>query len=138
MTTNPGQPLQPLAKVASGGELSRISLAIQVITAQRVATPTLIFDEVDVGISGPTAAVVGELLRELGKSTQVLVVTHLPQVAGQGHQHLFVSKLSDGKSTETSMQPLDRDGRLDELARLLGGNQITANTLANARELLIE
>ncbi len=138
VTTNPGQPLQPLAKVASGGELSRISLAIQVITAQRVATPTLIFDEVDVGISGPTAAVVGELLRELGKSTQVLVVTHLPQVAGQGHQHLFVSKLSDGKSTETSMQPLDRDGRLDELARLLGGNQITANTLANARELLIE
>ena len=138
VTTNPGQPLQPLTKVASGGELSRISLAIQVITAQRVATPTLIFDEVDVGISGPTAAVVGELLRELGKSTQVLVVTHLPQVAGQGHQHLFVSKLSDGKSTETSMQPLDRDGRLDELARLLGGNQITANTLANARELLIE
>ena len=138
VTTNPGQPLQPLAKVASGGELSRISLAIQVITAQRVATPTLIFDEVDVGISGPTAAIVGELLRELGRSTQVLVVTHLPQVAGQGHQHLFVSKLSDGKSTETSMQPLDRDGRLDELARLLGGNQITANTLANARELLME
>lgn len=138
VTTNPGQPLQPLAKVASGGELSRISLAIQVITAQRVATPTLIFDEVDVGISGPTAAVVGELLRELGKSTQVLVVTHLPQVAGQGHQHLFVSKQSDGQSTETRMLPLDRKGRLDELARLLGGNQITANTLANARELLME
>lgn len=138
VTTNPGQPLQPLVKVASGGELSRISLAIQVITAQRVATPTLIFDEVDVGISGPTAAVVGELLRELGKSTQVLVVTHLPQVAGQGHQHLFVSKQSDGHSTETRMLPLDREGRLDELARLLGGNQITANTLANARELLME
>lgn len=138
VTTNPGQPLQPLAKVASGGELSRISLAIQVITAQRVATPTLIFDEVDVGISGPTAAIVGELLRELGHSTQVLVVTHLPQVAGQGHQHLFVSKQSDGKSTETLMQSLDTQGRLDELARLLGGNQITANTRANARELLME
>ena len=138
VTTNPGQPLQPLAKVASGGELSRISLAIQVITAQRVATPTLIFDEVDVGISGPTAAIVGELLRELGRSTQVLVVTHLPQVAGQGHQHLFVSKQSDGKSTETLMQSLDTQGRLDELARLLGGNQITANTRANARELLME
>ena len=124
--------------MASGGELSRISLAIQVITAQRVATPTLIFDEVDVGISGPTAAIVGELLRELGRSTQVLVVTHLPQVAGQGHQHLFVSKQSDGKSTETLMQSLDTQGRLDELARLLGGNQITANTRANARELLME
>lgn len=137
VTTNPGQPLQPLAKVASGGELSRISLAIQVITAERIATPTLIFDEVDVGISGPTAAVVGKLLRELGKATQVMVVTHLPQVAGHGHQHLFVSKQSDGKSTETCMVPLTPQGRLDELARLLGGDHITSNTLANARELLI-
>ena len=137
VTTNPGQPLQPLAKVASGGELSRISLAIQVITAERIATPTLIFDEVDVGISGPTAAVVGKLLRELGKATQVMVVTHLPQVAGHGHQHLFVSKQSDGKSTETCMVPLSPQGRLDELARLLGGDHITSNTLANARELLI-
>ncbi|MGL4899282.1 MAG: DNA repair protein RecN, partial [Shewanella sp.] len=88
VTTNPGQPLQPLAKVASGGELSRIGLGIQVITAKKVATPTLIFDEVDVGISGPTAAVVGRMLRSLGESTQVLCVTHLPQVAGNGHQHL--------------------------------------------------
>ena len=95
VSTNPGQPLMPLGKVASGGELSRISLAIQVITAQRIATPTLIFDEVDVGISGPTAAVVGKLLRQLGTSTQVLVVTHLPQVAGQGHQHYHVSKQTD-------------------------------------------
>ena len=137
VTTNPGQPLQPLAKVASGGELSRISLAIQVITAERIATPTLIFDEVDVGISGPTAAVVGKLLRELGRATQVMVVTHLPQVAGHGHQHLFVSKQSDGKSTETCMVPLTTEGRLDELARLLGGDHITNNTRANARELLI-
>ena len=137
VSTNPGQPLQPLAKVASGGELSRISLAIQVITAERVATPSLIFDEVDVGISGPTAAIVGKLLRELGASTQVLVVTHLPQVAGHGHQHLFVSKQSDGASTETRMHALSHQGRLDELARLLGGDQITSNTLANARELLV-
>lgn len=136
VTTNPGQPPQALAKVASGGELSRISLAIQVITAERIATPSLIFDEVDVGISGPTANVVGKLLRELGRSTQVLVVTHLPQVAGQGHHHLFVSKHSDGHETETLMQRLDKQGRLDELARLLGGDQITRNTLANARELL--
>lgn len=138
VTTNPGQPLQPLGKVASGGELSRISLAIQVITAEQVATPSLIFDEVDVGISGPTAAVVGQLLRELGRVTQVLVVTHLPQVAGNGHHHLYVSKQVQDGHTETRMQPLNKQGRLDELARLLGGNQITRNTLANAKELLVD
>lgn len=136
VTTNPGQPMQPLGKVASGGELSRISLAIVVISARKVATPTLIFDEVDVGISGPTAAVVGRLLRQLGESTQVMVVTHLPQVAGNGHQHLVVSKHTDGKTTETRMSALDDRARLNELARLLGGDQITDNTLANARELL--
>lgn len=138
VSTNPGQPLSPLAKVASGGELSRISLAIQVITAQKVETPTLIFDEVDVGVSGPTAAVVGKLLRQLGESTQVLVITHLPQVAGNGHQHFFVSKSSDANDTQTHMCELDNPSRLQELARLLGGNKITANTLANARELLMD
>ncbi|MGL4778938.1 MAG: DNA repair protein RecN, partial [Aeromonas veronii] len=136
VTTNPGQPIQPLGKVASGGELSRISLAIVVISARKVSTPTLIFDEVDVGISGPTAAVVGRLLRQLGESTQVMVVTHLPQVAGNGHQHMVVSKHTDGKTTETQMSALDETARLNELARLLGGDQITDNTLANARELL--
>lgn len=137
VSTNPGQPMSPLAKVASGGELSRISLAIQVITAQKVETPTLIFDEVDVGVSGPTAAVVGKLLRQLGDSTQVLVITHLPQVAGNGHQHYFVSKDSAENDTQTRMQELDENCRLQELARLLGGNKITENTLANARELLV-
>ena len=137
VSTNPGQPMSPLAKVASGGELSRISLAIQVITAQKVETPTLIFDEVDVGVSGPTAAVVGKLLRQLGDSTQVLVITHLPQVAGNGHQHYFVSKDSDKNETQTRMQELDTNSRLQELARLLGGDKITANTLANAQELLV-
>lgn len=137
VSTNPGQPMSPLAKVASGGELSRISLAIQVITAQKVETPTLIFDEVDVGVSGPTAAVVGKLLRQLGDSTQVLVITHLPQVAGNGHQHYFVSKDSDKNETQTRMQELDNNSRLQELARLLGGDKITANTLANAQELLV-
>ncbi|MBT1443389.1 DNA repair protein RecN [Shewanella sp. JM162201] len=136
VTTNPGQPLAPLGKVASGGELSRIGLGIQVITAKKVATPTLIFDEVDVGISGPTAAVVGRMLRTLGEATQVFCVTHLPQVAGNGHQHMFVNKTSKGGQTETSMQPLDKEQRVQELARLLGGDTITANTLANARELL--
>jgi len=96
VSTNPGQPVQPLGKVASGGELSRIALAIQVITARKMDTPALIFDEVDVGISGPTAAVVGKMLRQLGESTQVMCVTHLPQVAGCGHQHFYVSKATDG------------------------------------------
>lgn len=136
VTTNPGQPLQALAKVASGGELSRIALAIQVITAQKMETPALIFDEVDVGISGPTAAIVGKLLRQLGESTQVMCVTHLPQVAGCGHQHYFVSKETDGEVTETQMSRLDKKARLQELARLLGGSEVTRNTLANAKELL--
>jgi len=138
VSTNPGQPLEPLNKVVSGGELSRISLAISVITANKVATPTLIFDEVDVGISGPTAATVGQMLRELGQSTQILCVTHLPQVAGCGHHQMQVVKQSDGNSTNTSMVALDHKARVCELARLLGGNKISDNTLANAQELLIE
>lgn len=137
VSTNPGQPLQPLGKVASGGELSRISLAIQVITAQKVETPSLIFDEVDVGISGPTAAIVGKMLRTLGESTQVMCVTHLPQVAGCGHQQMFVAKKSSKGQTETNMFPLTQEARVNELARLLGGSEITERTLANAKELLV-
>ncbi|WP_318470594.1 DNA repair protein RecN [Photobacterium leiognathi] len=137
VSTNPGQPLQPLGKVASGGELSRISLAIQVITAQKVETPSLIFDEVDVGISGPTAAIVGKMLRTLGESTQVMCVTHLPQVAGCGHQQMFVAKKTSEGQTETNMRLLTEDDRVAELARLLGGSEITERTLANAKELLI-
>ena len=137
VSTNPGQPMQSIAKVASGGELSRISLAIQVITAQKVDTPSLIFDEVDVGISGPTAAVVGKMLRTLGESTQVMCVTHLPQVAGCGHQQLFVAKNTKSGKTETQMHILDERQRISELARLLGGSQITESTLANAKELLV-
>lgn len=137
ISTNAGQPLQSLAKIASGGELSRIGLGLQVITAQKVATPSLIFDEVDVGISGPTAAIVGKMLRKLGESTQVFCVTHLPQVAGQGHQHYFVNKFIKSGVTETTMEPLASEQRIKELARLLGGNTITENTLANAKELLV-
>lgn len=136
VSTNPGQPLQPLSKVASGGELSRISLAIQVILADKITTPTLIFDEVDVGISGPVAAGVGRLLRQLGQSTQIICVTHLPQVASQGHQQLFVEKYTDGLATETRMRQLSDDERIAEIARLLAGENISANALANARELL--
>jgi len=138
VAANAGQGLQNLGKVASGGELSRISLAIQVIISQRVSTPTLIFDEVDVGISGATAAVVGNLLRQLGENTQILCVTHLPQVAGNGHQQMIVNKESDGKTTNTNMQLLSYAQRIEELARLLGGDSITEHTLANAKELLIQ
>lgn len=128
--------LKPLAKVASGGELSRISLAIQVIASRSGMAPTLIFDEVDVGISGPVAAGVGRLLRQLGESTQIICVTHLPQVASQGHQQLFVEKYTDGIATETRMRALTDDERISEIARLLAGENISASALANARELL--
>lgn len=136
VSMNPGQPLEALHKVASGGELSRISLAIQVILAERVVTPTLIFDEVDVGISGPTAAMVGHQLQLLGTSTQVICVTHLPQVASKGHQQLFVTKLTDGKHTQTSVSELSNESREREIARLLAGDSITESSLANAREML--
>lgn len=136
VSMNPGQPLEPMQKVASGGELSRISLATQVILADQVITPSLIFDEVDVGISGPTAAMVGKKLQELGEKTQVICVTHLPQVASKGHQQLFVAKLTDGEHTETTVTELSSNGRVQEIARLLAGDTITDNSLANAQELL--
>ena len=133
---NPGQPLEAMHKVASGGELSRIGLAMQVILAEKIASPTLIFDEVDVGISGPTAAMVGKKLRQLGQHTQVICVTHLPQVASKGHQQLFVSKLTDGEQTETKVTELNNQSRVREIARLLAGDSITDHSLANAKELL--
>lgn len=136
VAANTGQRLQPLVKVASGGELSRISLAIEVIIADKMTTPTLIFDEVDVGISGPTASAVGKLLRQLGNSTQVICVTHLPQVASSGHNQFFVSKSDDGTHTHTHMSVLDNSGRIDEIARLLGGTNISEITRTNASELL--
>ncbi|APE01507.1 DNA repair protein RecN [Alteromonas mediterranea] len=136
VSTNPGQDADKLEKVVSGGELSRIGLAIQVIASDHNATPTMIFDEVDTGISGPTASIVGGLLRKLGKQSQVMCVTHLPQVAAQAHNQLFVTKLTDGESTETQMLALTKQDRIDELARLLAGDKITKSALANAKELL--
>ena len=136
VSINPGQALEAMNKVASGGELSRISLAMQVILADKVITPTLIFDEVDVGISGPTAAMVGTKLQQLAKNTQVICVTHLPQVACKGHQQLFVSKLTDGEHTETKVTELSEQRRIQEIARLLAGDRISENSLANAQELL--
>ena len=136
LRSNLGQNAQPLAKIASGGELSRISLAVQVLTANKLSTPTIIFDEVDVGISGIAATTVGRLLRQLGNKCQVLCVTHLPQVASHGHQHFNVQKYVKDNQTETQMSLLSEQERVNALARLLGGSKITDAVLANAQEML--
>lgn len=136
LRSNLGQNAQPLAKIASGGELSRISLAVQVLTANKLSTPTIIFDEVDVGISGIAATTVGRLLRQLGNKCQVLCVTHLPQVASHGHQHFNVQKYVKDNQTETQMSLLSERERVNALARLLGGSKITDAVLANAQEML--
>ncbi len=136
VSANPGQPLEPLGAVASGGELSRISLAIQTATAGCDDIPTLIFDEVDVGIGGGTASIVGGLLRKLASERQVVCITHLPQVAAFGQQHLAVTKSSRAGQTTTGILPLNAEQRIEELARMLGGAEITEKTRDNARELL--
>jgi len=136
ISTNEGQPARALARVASGGELSRISLAIQVVTAQTSSTPTLVFDEVDVGIGGAIAEVVGRMLRELGERVQVLCVTHQPQVAAQGHQHLFVSKKGQKGTAQTRVSRLSEAQRVEEVARMLGGMDITRTSMEHAREML--
>lgn len=137
ISTNPGQPAKSMIKIASGGELSRISLAIQVVTAQTSTIPTLVFDEVDVGISGGTAEIVGKLLHDLAQSGQILSITHLPQVAAQGDQHLHIRKFSTKNNTKSEMHWLDEDRRVTELARMLGGVDLTEQTLAHAREMLL-
>ncbi len=136
VAANPGQPTQAMSKVASGGELSRISLAIQVIAATKTTVPTLIFDEVDVGIGGGTAEIVGQQLHALAKNAQVLCITHLPQVAAQGDQHLSVSKLIENKTTVTNINELNKEERTQEVARMLGGINITNTTLEHAEEML--
>ena len=133
---NPGQPLLPLAKVASGGELSRISLAIQVIATQTSGVPTLIFDEVDAGVGGRVAEIVGRELRCLANNRQVLCVTHLPQVASLAQHHVQVQKRSQRRQTHTDLRALSGEGRVEEIARMLGGVTITDQALAHAREML--
>jgi DNA repair protein RecN (Recombination protein N) len=128
---------KPLAKVASGGELARLSLALSVIASQAARVPTLIFDEVDTGVGGAVAEVVGRLLKELGQRHQVLCVTHLPQVAACGAHHYEVKKTTIDGATLSSIEPLDPQGRVDEVARMLGGLKITETTRQHAKEMLI-
>ena len=136
VSANPGQPTRPLAKVASGGELSRISLAIQLIAAQQMQLPTLIFDEVDTGIGGAVADAVGHQLRALGERCQVFCVTHLPQVAAYGHQHYQVAKTRSADHTVTTLRRLSSEERVEEIARMLGGSIITEQTRRHAGEML--
>jgi len=135
IATNPGATPGPLSKVASGGELSRISLALQVVAADTATSPTMVFDEVDVGIGGGIAEVVGDLLRTLGKRSQVLVVTHQPQVAAKGHQHLLVTKTGED-AVHSELTSLAGAARIEEVGRMLGGAKLTDSTLAHAREML--
>jgi DNA repair protein RecN (Recombination protein N) len=136
VTANPDQPLRPLAKVASGGELSRISLAIQVVTASLGRIPTLIFDEVDVGVGGRVAEIVGQQLRALGTKRQVLCITHLPQVAALGEHHLRITKHTRDGSTDVDVQRLKDTARVQEIARMLGGVEISKKTIAHAEDML--
>lgn len=136
ISANPGQPPQPLSRVASGGELSRMSLAVQVIASDGSTIPTMVFDEVDSGVGGSVAEMVGRRLAELGNSRQVLCVTHLPQVASLANHHIRISKVTDGKVTRTRIHELEHDERIDELARMLGGVDITEKTRDHAAEML--
>ncbi len=136
VSTNPGQSLRLLNKVASGGELSRLSLAIQMATSNNLKIPTLIFDEVDTGVGGATAEIVGKHLRKLGQNAQVFCVTHLPQVAAQSHHHYKVDKFEKNKTIATKISHLTEDNRVTELARMLGGVELTKNTQEHAKEML--
>ncbi|HVY53586.1 MAG TPA: DNA repair protein RecN [Gammaproteobacteria bacterium] len=134
--TNKGTAFHPLIKIASGGELSRISLAIHLATAGQHTVPTMIFDEVDVGIGGSTAELVGQLLRRLGKTHQLLCITHLPQVAAYGNHHIIVQKLNNKEQTYTQIKVLSINDKVKEIARMLGGINITDTTLKHAQEML--
>lgn len=136
ISTNRGEPLKPLSKIASGGEMSRIMLAFKKIIGDYDGIPTMIFDEIDAGISGVAATVVGRKMREISQNHQIICITHLPQIAAFGDHHFRIQKTSDETSTYTSVAPLDEEETVAELARLLGGETITQTTLASARELL--
>ena len=135
-SANLGESPKELGAVASGGELSRLALAIEVLTSSANSTPTLIFDEVDTGISGRTASSVGSLLRQLGKSVQVITVTHLPQVAASANQQFVVNKVQDESNVHSQVSKLDTDGRVEEISRMMGGNVVTEATRQSALALL--
>ena len=136
ISANPGREPLSIAKIASGGELSRMSLAIQVIASDGSNIPTMIFDEVDSGVGGAVAEMIGIRLRELGKKRQVLCVTHLPQVASQASSHMRINKMTDGKSTKIHVTKLKEDSRIEEIARMLGGIEMTEKTREHASEML--
>jgi DNA repair protein RecN (Recombination protein N) len=133
---NPGEELKPLASIASGGELSRVVLALKAILAESDAVETIVFDEVDAGIGGGTAEVVGRKLSDLARHHQIICITHLPQIAKFGEHHFSISKHVDDGRTKTAIQPLSREDRTKEIARMLGGEKITQTTLDHARELM--
>ena len=133
---NPGQSLGPLQRAASGGELSRISLAIEVVRSGASPVLTFVFDEVDAGVGGGVAEIVGRRLSQLARSRQVLCVTHLPQVASQGQRHYRVIKLTDGKTSRTNVRSLSSEERVEELSRMLGGIEITERARAHAAEMI--
>jgi DNA repair protein RecN (Recombination protein N) len=133
---NPGQPFGPLSRMASGGELSRLSLAIEVVRSGASPIPSFVFDEVDAGIGGRVAEIVGRKLAALAGTRQVLCVTHLPQVASQGQRHYRVVKLTDGKTSRTNVRCLTSEERVEELSRMLGGVEITERTRAHAAEMI--
>ncbi len=136
ISVNPGQQLDVIDRVVSGGELSRVGLVLHVIRSKYKSSPTLVFDEVDTGISGQTAAVVGKLLKRLGENNQIICVTHLPQVAASAEHQLFVNKSTDGETTETQVLALTKSERVNEIARLLAGDEITETAMKNAQELI--
>lgn len=138
ISPNPGEPVRPLAKIASGGELSRLMLAIKNVSAEREGIPTLIFDEIDTGISGKMAQVVAQKMFDIAKSRQVLCVTHLPQIAAMADQQLFISKSDDGAHTRTEVTLLDEAGRVEELSRMVSGAKVSDSTRAHAREMLAQ
>jgi DNA repair protein RecN (Recombination protein N) len=136
MSANAGEALKPMSKVASGGELARIMLAIKNVLAEQDQVSTLIFDEVDTGVSGRAAVKVAEKLHSIAKNKQVLCITHLPQIAARGDNHMLISKSERDGRTYTTVTPLDREGRKQELARIIGGANITETTLKSAEEML--
>ena len=131
----PGEPVKPLENIASGGELSRIMLAIKTVLADAEDTPTLIFDEIDAGISGVTAAKVGEKLKLIGKSRQVICITHLSQIAAVADSHFLIEKSAENESVKTRIRLLNEEDSVKELARILGGDKITSSIMESAREM---